>query len=106
MQRYNMIDRRPEPDRTKYNLWHQMLKELKDGEPKTMFNTEEVGFIEETAKKDLVSINAKIESMVNDMARIGKNLSDIKVVQSKLQNILASIDQQAKNKERIHSRCC
>jgi hypothetical protein len=75
-------------------------------EPKLMFNTEEVEFIAETAKKDLLSINAKIESMVNDLARVGKNLSDIKVVKSKLESIISAIEESKSNTTRITSRCC
>lgn len=57
-----------------------------------MFNEDEVNFIEETAKKDLNALRNKIEQLVNEMARMGKNLSDLKVVESKLTSILRAID--------------
>ena len=56
-----------------------------------MFNEDEVNFIEETAKKDLKALQIKIEQLVNEMARMGKNLSDLKVVESKLTSILRAI---------------
>lgn len=58
-----------------------------------MFNEDEVSFIEETAKKDLKGLKIKIEQLVNEMARLGKNLSDLKVVESKLTSILKAIDE-------------
>ena len=57
-----------------------------------MFNEDEVNFIEETAKKDLNSVRTKIESLVGELARLGKNLSDLKVVESRLTSILRAID--------------
>jgi len=57
-----------------------------------MFNEDEVSFIEETAKKDLKGLQIKIEQLVNEMARLGKNLSDLKVVESRLSSILRAID--------------
>lgn len=67
---------------------------------KQMFNEDEVSFIEETAKKDLKSIQIKIESLVNEMARTGKQLSDMKAVESKLTSILRAIEE-----DREDDRC-
>jgi hypothetical protein len=59
---------------------------------KKMFNEDEVSFIEETAKKDLKALQIKIEQLVGELARLGKNLSDLKVVESRLTSILRAID--------------
>ena len=56
-----------------------------------MFNSDEVEFIEETAKKDMIALNNKIEHVTNEMARNGKQLCDLKTVQSKLASILQAI---------------
>lgn len=57
-----------------------------------MFNEDEVSFIEETATKDLKAVRTKIESLVSELARLGKNLSDLKVVESRLTSIIAAIE--------------
>lgn len=69
-----------------------------------MFNEDEVSFIEETAKKDLNALRNKIEQLVNEMARMGKNLSDLKVVESKLTSILRAIDEDRED-ERCRGAC-
>jgi hypothetical protein len=65
-----------------------------------MFDDDTVSFIEETSKKDLKALNIKIEQLVNEIARLGKNLSDMKVIQSRLTLILDNI-----NDEREDDRC-
>jgi hypothetical protein len=67
---------------------------------KKMFDDDTVSFIEETSKKDLKALNIKIEQLVNEIARLGKNLSDMKVIQSRLTLILDNI-----NDEREDDRC-
>lgn len=62
-----------------------------------MFNEDEVNFIEETAKRDLNSVKIKIEALVSELARLGKNLSDLKVVESKLISIITSIEEDREN---------
>lgn len=69
-----------------------------------MFNEDEVSFIEETAKKDLNALRSKIEQLVNELARLGKNLSDLKVVESKLTSILSAIDEE-KEDDRCRGAC-
>lgn len=71
---------------------------------KQMFNEDEVSFIEETAKKDLNALRNKIEQLVNELARLGKNLSDLKVVESKLTSILRAIDDD-KEDDRCRGAC-
>ena len=72
---------------------------------KQMFNEDEIDFIEETAVKDLASVNNKLESIVSDMARLGKNLSDLKIVQSRLMSIVEAI-QDDRDEENCNKRCC
>lgn len=69
---------------------------------KKMFNEDEVNFIEETAKRDLSAIKIKIEALVSELARLGKNLSDLKVVESKLISIIRSIE---KDREHFQGNC-
>lgn len=71
---------------------------------KEMFNEDEVSFIEETANRDLKALNHKIEQMVNEMARMGKQLSDLKVVESKLTSILRAIEEE-KEDDRCRGAC-
>lgn len=72
-----------------------------------MFNEDEIQFIQETAVRDLSAVNNKIDQMVNDLARIGKQLSDIKVVQAKLQSIVQAIeDADEDDDECCNQRCC
>jgi chaperonin cofactor prefoldin len=75
-----------------------------------MFNEDELKFIKETAEKDLKSLDQRVEVTVNEMARLGKNLSDIKLVQSRLQSILQSIIDDETKKPTYNfattSRCC
>lgn len=66
---------------------------------KQMFNEDEVSFIEETAKKDLKILQIKSEQLVNEMARMGKNLSDLKVVESKLTSIISAIEDERKDED-------
>jgi hypothetical protein len=82
---YNMRKARQLSEMPTYNF--NMINRRK----KQMFNEDEVSFIEETAKKDLKGLQIKIEQLVNEMARMGKNLSDLKVVESKLTSILRAI---------------
>jgi len=70
-----------------------------------MFNETEINFIEDTAKRDLAAVNHTIEGLINDIARLGKNLSDIKTVQSHLISILNGI-QEAKEEDENPNRCC
>ncbi len=75
-------DAQYEFNKIKYN---QLNKE------KQMFNQDELKFIKETAEKDLVLVKQRCESTANEMARLGKNLSDIKITESRLTNILQAI---------------
>ena len=59
-------------------------------------------FIEETARRDLSAVKVKIESLVSDLARLGKNLSDLKVVESKLISIIKSIEE---DREHFRGNC-
>lgn len=70
-----------------------------------MFNQDEISFISETAKRDLVAVNSKIENLVNELARLGKNLSDIKIVQSKLIGIVDAVEDNSKLQAKYQSRC-
>ncbi len=72
---------------------------------KQMFNETEIKFIEDTAKRDLAAVNQKIDGLVNDIARLGKNLSDIKTVQSHLISILEAIED-SKEEDESPNRCC
>lgn len=82
-------------------------------EREEMFNEEEVKFIKETTEKDLKAVDQRVERTVNEMAVLGKNLSDLKVVQSKLQSVLQAIVDDEKDKGSIniagytsYNRCC
>ena len=75
-------------------------------EKKPMFNETEVQFIEETAKRDLAAIKSKIDQFVNEMARLGKNLADIKVVESKLISIVEAIKDSKEDEQNCNKRCC
>lgn len=69
-----------------------------------MFNEEETSFIKETAERDLRAIDDTLECLVNQMARLGDQLSKTKVVQSRLRSIVQAIKES--QEERTPSRCC
>lgn len=73
-----------------------------------MFNQEELKFIKETAERDLDAVNMRHDHMVNEIARLGKSLSDLKVVQSKLLSIAKAIqdDEEEQKQPKPYSRCC
>ena len=73
---------------------------------KQMFNEDEIKFIGETANRDLVAVNSKVEDMVNQLARLGKNLSDLKVVQSRLISIVQAIKDEQEDEGNCNRRCC
>lgn len=83
-------------------IWWEGFKFNMINKRKKMFNEDEVNFIEETAKRDLSAVKAKIESLVSDLARLGKNLSDLKVVESKLISIIRSIEE---DREHFQGNC-
>lgn len=66
---------------------------------KEMFNLDEIKFIDETAKRDLTAVNSKIENMVDELARLGKNLSEMRTVKRKLQGIVSSIETKEKENQ-------
>ncbi len=70
-----------------------------------MFNKEETKFINETAERDLNAVNAKIEHVCNELARYGKNLGDLKIVQSHLLSILEAIKEEKEEKEESYDGC-
>lgn len=63
----------------------------KPNRKKKMFDEEEVQFIKETTERDILAVNQKVEVITNELARLGKNLFDIKIVQTKLQSICKAI---------------
>lgn len=65
---------------------------------KQMFNEDELKFIKETAEKDLCEVKSREEYITNELARLGKNLGEVKVVKSRLQNILQGIIDDEKKK--------
>lgn len=81
------------------------FNKIKRMKPK-MFNEDEIKFIWETAERDLVSVNAKVEDIVNQLARLGKGLSDLKVVQSRLISIVEAIKEEDEEEDNCQRRCC
>ena len=73
---------------------------------KRMFNEDELKFLEDATRLDLLTVNAKVDQMVNEMIRLGKNLSDIKITQSRLQSIIEAIDEDKKSEEDEDKGCC
>lgn len=58
---------------------------------KQMFNKDEIQFIDDSAKKDLQVLDNKIRAVTDEIARLGKCLCELRVTQSKLQNIVSAI---------------
>lgn len=56
-----------------------------------MFNKDEIQFIDDSVKKDLQVLDNKIRAVTDEMARLGKCLCELRVTQSKLQNIVSAI---------------
>lgn len=76
-----------------------------------MFSEIDIEFIEQRSKKDLVAIESRIENLVNQMATIGKLLSEAKEVQEKLKSLLDSVKHSNKSRHsQIHigtgRNCC
>lgn len=69
-----------------------------------MFNETEMEFINETSLKDLAAVRDKINSMVDQMARLGKHLSDLKVTEAKIASIVKGVE--AYNEDRKTSNRC
>ena len=71
-----------------------------------MFNDEELKFIQETTTRDLPVVQAKIEHVINELARLGKQLSDLKIVEAKLKSIAAAIKDSQEDEDGCDERCC
>ena len=57
-----------------------------------MFNEDELGYIEKNTIKDLDAVKTQIEYLVGELARYGKKLSELKIVESQLTSILDAIE--------------
>ena len=73
---------------------------------KQMFDEDNLKFLKETCERDLVAINTKVEDLVNQLARYGKQLSDLKVVQSRLVSIVDTIKDEEEDEDDCNRRCC
>lgn len=70
-----------------------------------VLNKDDLKFIKETVERDLDIVNTQHDSLVDNIARLGQSLSDLRVLQSKLMSIANAIKDD-KEEEKPYSRCC
>lgn len=70
-----------------------------------MFNDNELEFLKETCGKDIISVRAKIVEVVDSLARLGKNLADLKVTEAKIDGILQAIADSEESSKVDRNRC-
>ena len=64
-----------------------------------MFSDDDLSLIKEACDRDSKALEIKIETIVADLSRLGKQLSDLKVMQARVRSVLEAIKDQEEDNE-------